>query len=130
MSLFHHGAGIFSPHINQNFSPNYRDPFCSYHNDHLWTSPTGSSYGLPPSTMSNVPLANHYTYNQSYPVDRASMAPVAYQPDISREMSCGSTSSNSQYPCNGQNGLDHWHGSSIAELRRKAVEHKTGYPYR
>eukprot|EP00794_Sanderia_malayensis_P009548 gene9548-10535_t len=135
MSLFHHGAGLFAPHMNQNFSSAYRDPLCSYHNEHIWSSPTGGSYPVPPASISSVPSLppNHYAYsNQSYQVDRASMAQMAYQPDISRELSCGSSVTNgAQYPCNGQNGLaDHWHGSSIAELRRKAVEHKTGYPYR
>lgn len=129
MSLFHHGAGIFSPHMNQNFSSPYRDPLCSYHNEHLWPSPTGS-FASVPSTLASVPIPNHYAYNQSYQVDRSSMQQMGYAQEASRDVSCGSTTNGSQYPCNGQNGLDHWHGSSIAELRRKAVEHKTGYSYR
>jgi len=129
MSLFHHGAGLFSPHMNQNFSSPYRDPLCSYHTDHLWPSPTGS-FASAPNTLATGPIPNHYAYNQAYQVDRSSMQQMNYPQDVNREISCGSAAGSPQYPCNGQNGLDHWHGSSIAELRRKAVEHKTGYSYR
>lgn len=129
MSLFHHGAGLFSPHMNQNFSSPYRDPLCSYHTDHLWPSPTGS-FASVPNTLATGPIPNHYAYNQAYQVDRGSMQQMTYPQDVNREISCGSAAGSPQYPCNGQNGLDHWHGSSIAELRRKAVEHKTGYSYR
>ena len=132
MSLFHHGGGLFSPHINQNFSSSYRDPLCSFHNDHLWSS-SSPAYGLPPSTIGSVPIASHYPFNQitqTYAVDRSPLGQPSYQQDIGRESGCAGSPPVAQYPCGGQNGLEHWHGTSIAELRRKAVEHKTGYSFR
>ena len=52
--------------------------------------------------------------------------------DCNRDLYGGNSSpiSGAQYPCSSQNGLDHWHGTSLGDLRRKAIEHKTVLPYR
>ena len=138
-------ATILPSHLAQSYTPNPLDPLCTYHNDHRWPSvapsgvPTMATTSLP-STHHSFNQSNHDILQQSYQQrstlsglnqQLAQTPQVAYQSGYpSRDMPISSSPTLQDLQCNMPNGGEYWRGTSIAQLRRKAYEHTTGFSYR
>ncbi|XP_028411221.1 homeobox protein orthopedia-like isoform X1 [Dendronephthya gigantea] len=136
-------APILPSHLAQSYNPNPLDPLCTYHNDHRWPSVAPS--GVPTMATTSLPSthfnqSNHDILQQSYQQrntlsglnQQLSQSPqVAYQAGYaSRDMPISSSPTLQDLQCNIPNGGEYWRGTSIAQLRRKAFEHTTGFSYR
>lgn len=147
-SVFRPPAPILPSHLAQSYNPNPLDPLCTYHNDHRW--PPVAPSGVPTMATSSLP-STHHTYNQSshdllqqsyqpsmqrpnlsglnQQLNQSSQTP--YQPSYpSRDMPISSSPTLQDLQCSVPNGGEYWRGTSIAQLRRKALEHTAGFSYR
>ena len=151
-------APILPSHIGQPYNPSpIGDTLCTFHNDHRW--PTTMATAMPtmaPVTASSLPLSpphhpfaqtghevlqQSYSHQSSMPRSHLSMSiqqqgtpqsqQTFQQPFVgTREMPISSSPSLQDIQCSIPNGGELWRGTSIASLRRKALEHKAAFTYR
>ncbi|XP_032239451.1 homeobox protein orthopedia isoform X1 [Nematostella vectensis] len=153
-SILRPPAPILPSHMAQGYNAGpIGDTLCTFHNDHRWpptvtaTMPTmapGPSPSLPLSPPHHPFTQAHEVLQQSYPLQsplqrsHLSMAIQQQssqqsqqnyqQPYVSREMTISSSPTLQDIQCN-INGGEQWRGTSIASLRRKALEHQATLVY-
>ncbi|RMX51958.1 hypothetical protein pdam_00004756 [Pocillopora damicornis] len=151
-------APILPSHMAQAYNPSpIGDSLCTFHNDHRWPSTMGTAMPtMAPVTTPSLPLSppHHpfaqtghevlpqtYSHQGTMPRSHLSMSiqqqatPPAQQTfqqpfGGAREMPISSSPSLQDIQCSIPNGGELWRGSSIASLRRKALEHKAAFTYR
>lgn len=151
-------APILPSHMAQSYNPPIGDTLCTFHNDQRWLPTMGASMAtMAPGPTPSLPMSPpHHPFNQSghdilpqsfqhqNQVQRSHLGmsipqqtnPQLTQPNfqqqfVTREMPISSSPSLQDIQCSIlPNGGEHWRGSSIASLRRKALEHKAAFTYR
>lgn len=146
-------APILPSHMAQSY--NAVDSMCSFHNDHRWPTTMAASMPTMAQSQSSLNLSPphhvfaqsaHEVLQQTYPhqtqMQRSHLGinlqqqvsqqsqQTFQQPFSGRDMPISSSPSLQDIQCNIPNGGEMWRGSSIATLRRKAIEHKAGFTYR
>ncbi|XP_046839208.1 homeobox protein orthopedia-like isoform X2 [Xenia sp. Carnegie-2017] len=137
-------APILPSHLAQSYNPNPIDPLCTYHNDHRWSAIAPS--GVPTMATTSLPSSNfnqssHDLLQQPYQ-PRSTLSglnqQLAQTPQLgyqtggfpTRDMPISSSPTLQDLQCSMPNGGEYWRGTSIAHLRRKALEHSAGFGYR